>query len=69
MVGDANCTDWLKEKMSDGEIHLCEMVREEARQRGYPKTELKVARKSLGVKTFHQFNEDGATPNWFWYLE
>lgn len=66
---NGNCVDWLREKLSDEELHLCEMVREEARQKGYSKAALKNARKSLGVKTFHQFDEDGATLNWFWYLE
>lgn len=66
---NGNCIDWLQEKLSDGELRLCEMVREEARQKGYSMAALKNARKSLGVKTFHQFDEDGATLNWFWYLE
>lgn len=38
-------------------------------RRGVSQAELKEARKALGVKTFHQFDEDGDTQNWFWYLE
>lgn len=44
-------------------------VREAAKKQGFKRSELKAARKELGVKTFHQFDEDGPTPNHFWYLE
>lgn len=63
------CKEWLSEKIGDQEVHLCEMVRDAAKQAGYSKKELRKAREELGVKTFHQFDEDGATENWFWYLE
>ncbi len=63
------CKDWLKERLSDQEIHLCENIRAEAKKAGFSKQELKTARISLGVKTFHQFDEYGETPNWFWYME
>ena len=63
------CRDWLREILTDGEYCLCDWVREEARKKGFTRAELKDARNYLGVKTFHQFDEDGATPNWFWYLE
>ena len=39
------------------------------KERGFTGAELKEARKNLGIKTFHQFDEDGASENWFWYLE
>lgn len=64
-----SCSEWLKEKLSDREIHLCEDIREEAKQNGFTKAELKQARAEIGVRTFHQFDEDGETRNWFWYLE
>ena len=63
------CKEWLKNELKDQEIHLIDDIRRKAKQAGYTKVELKDARKSLGVKTFHQFDEFGATPNWFWYLE
>ncbi len=61
--------NWLREKLSDGELHLCESIREAAKKAGISMKDLKVARKDLGVKTYHQFDECGQTPNWFWYLE
>jgi hypothetical protein len=48
---------------------LCDIVRAEAKKSGFTRQELKEARKALGVKTFHQFDEVGATPNWFWKWE
>lgn len=66
---DKKCLTWLEEKLSDGELHLCEWIRKEAKQKGFTKPELKRARLELGAKTFHQFDKDGATENWFWYLE
>ena len=63
------CEKGLKEKLNDGELHLCEDIRTAARKKGFSQAELKEARKALGVKTFHQFDEDGDTQNWFWYLE
>lgn len=69
MPENMSCTEWLKEKLADGELHLCEWIREVAKQEGFTKSELKRARAELGVRTFHQFDEAGETPNWFWYLE
>lgn len=63
------CESWLKKQLEDGEIHLCDDVREAAKIAGYTRDQLKRARRLLGVKTFHQFDEDGQTRNWFWYLE
>lgn len=63
------CDAWLKLQLQDLEIHLCDDIRKAAKKRGFTKQELKAARKAVGVKTFHQFDEDGATENWFWYLE
>jgi hypothetical protein len=63
-----NCVDWLTKKLADNAIFLCEDVRKEAKEAGYSKDDLKKARKELGVKTFHQFDESGATQNWFWHL-
>lgn len=64
-----DCKEWLRNKLKDHEIHLCDDIRQESKKAGYTKIELKEARRELGVKTFHQFDENGATTNWFWYLE
>ena len=61
------CVVWLKKKLTGG-FALCDDVREAGRQQGYARGQLTAARKVLGVETFHQFDEDGATQNWFWSL-
>ena len=65
---ESDCEKWLENKLKDGELHLCEDIRGEAKNHGFTVTELKRARKKLEVKTFHQFDEGGVTENWFWYL-
>lgn len=57
----SECETWLRQLLADGKEHLVDDVRAEA--------ELKAARKSLGVKTYHQFDGRRATDNWFWYRE
>lgn len=64
-----DCREWLKERLCGFEEHLCEEIRADAKKAGFNRRELKNARNSIGVKTFHQFDEDGATSNWFWFLE
>ena len=66
---ELDCEKWLKAELKDWELHLCEDIRGRAKNRGFTGVELKTARKKLKVKTFHQFDEDGASKNWFWYLE
>lgn len=61
--------EWLKEYLSDGNLHLVDTVREAFKATGFTRGEIKAARKALGVKTFHQCDEDGITPNHFWYIE
>ena len=63
------CDAWLKLQLQDLEIHLCDDIRKAAKKRCFTKQELNAARKAVGVKTLHQFDEDGSTENWFWYLE
>lgn len=65
----SKCEKWLKELLTKENEMLYTTVRSEAKRMGFTRGELKTARKNLGVKTFHQFDEDGATPNYFWYLE
>ncbi len=62
-----SCKDWLSKKLANNAIFLCDDVKQDAKKSGYTKSELKEARKELNVKTFHQFDEDGSTPNWFWH--
>lgn len=62
------CADWLKDFLCREGCVLCEIVRLHALKNGFGRKNLKAAKKKLGVKTYHQFDEDGATPNWFWYL-
>lgn len=62
------CTDWLKDFLRREGCVLCEIVRLHALKNGFSRKNLKAAKKKLDVKTYHQFDEDGATPNWFWYL-
>ncbi len=63
------CEKWLFDLLSKEDSVLCDIVRAESKIRGFSRRQLKEARKSLGVKTFHQFDEYGPTPNWFWYLD
>lgn len=66
---ELDCVKWLRLELKDGDPHLCEDIRKRAKESGFTGLELKAARKNLGVKTFHQFDENGASENWFWYLE
>lgn len=63
------CKKWLYERLKNGEWVLCDLIRNEAKEKGFTKKQLKEARAILGVKTFHQFDDQGPTPNWFWRLE
>ncbi len=63
-----DCKNWLGKFLSDNGTMLCDTVREEAVAQGYTRAELKSARKLLKVKTYHQFDEEGATQNWFWFI-
>lgn len=62
------CEKWLFEMLKKDEMILVQTIREKAKQEKFSKIDLKAARKSLGVKTFHQFDEKEATDNWFWHL-
>ncbi len=64
-----SCVMWLKDYLMSEGMVLCDEVRKQAKLRGYRNSDLKKARKELQVKAFHQFDGDGATDNWFWYLE
>lgn len=64
-----DCEKWLAAILKPGEQMLCDYIRVEAKKKGFNRKRLKEARKVLGVKAFHQFDEDGATDNWFWYRD
>lgn len=64
-----SCVAWLRDYLTHEGMVLCDEVRKQASSRGYRSSDLKKARKELQVKTFHQFDGDEATDNWFWYLE
>lgn len=66
---DKSCIEWLREKYSKADDYLCDDLRAEAKALGYTRREFKEARKALGIKTWHQFDEYGATENWFWYIQ
>lgn len=63
-----DCKKWITNFLKSQNGALVEDVRMEAKKQGFSKGELKLSRKEIGVKTFHQFDEGGQTPNWFWYL-
>lgn len=63
-----DCKNWLIKYLARQDFALAEQVRNDAKNAGFSKAELKIARKGIGVKTFHQFDGGGATANWFWYL-
>lgn len=65
-MGERKCEKWLEKILADGELHLREDVREAARKEGFTFGELRAAWKSIGVGTYHQFDECGQTENWFW---
>ena len=69
-VGEkVDCKTWLRKFVLEQQMPLVEGVKERAAELGYSKKELRRAKLELGIKTWHQFDEDGATENWFWYLE
>ena len=64
-----DCEKWLAGFLREEGTMLCDAVREAANKKGFSRATLKAARKALGVRTFHQFDERIDTNNWFWYLE
>lgn len=63
------CKAWLSGILADGEPHNVENIREERKKAGYSKTEVKAAKKELGVISFNDANtQEGAAQNWFWQL-
>lgn len=65
-LSDAEAIKWLADYFKRNQTVLCDVVREEAAAVGINRRQLKMARKALHIRTWHQFDEGGATPNWFW---
>lgn len=63
-----DCEKWLYEYLKKAGTVLCDAVKTAAKEEGFSQNQLKAARKVIGVKTFHFFDEFGETPNWFWSL-
>ncbi len=64
-----SCAAWLSELLADGGPHNVETIRAERKKAGYTKSEVKAAKKSLGVISFNDANmQDVAARNWFWQL-
>lgn len=63
-----SCEKWLRLKLTPGEYYLADDMREDAKLLGYQQSVFKQARKKVGVKTYHQYDLDGPTPNYFWYI-
>ena len=61
------CMTWLEKELQG--MVLCDEIREKAKAMGFNRKQLKEARKELGVRCWHQFDKNGATSNWFWYIE
>lgn len=63
------CRAWLSGILADGEPHNVESIRAERKKAGYTKSEVKAAKKSLGIISFNDANlQGGAAQNWFWQL-
>lgn len=62
------CEQWLKELLEKHEFMLVQDVHARGKEQGFKKSEVKAAKKSLGVQTIHQFDKEGELPNWFWVL-
>lgn len=43
-------------------------LREEAKKEGYTMKQMQQARKELGLKSKHLFDEEGPLDNWIWYM-
>ncbi len=66
---DAEVESWMLGWFRREKSILCDRMRELAAVQGIKRPALKRARKALGVRTWHQFDEGGATVNWFWVLD
>lgn len=65
----SECEKWLFEYLNKYGWRLVQDVYEDGKAKGFKKAEIKAAKKKLGFKTHHQFDEEGATENWFWHTD
>ncbi|MEG2050911.1 MAG: hypothetical protein RR012_01275 [Oscillospiraceae bacterium] len=70
MEGES-CSTWLKRYLIEKGATQTNVVSGEAIKQGFTRSELKEARKFLGVKCFNDSNEqeEKRAKNWFWYFE
>ncbi len=62
------CEKWLLSFLAqNGQISYSDVQRA-AKAEGFKKSELKAARKRLGVCVYHQFADGGEREDWFWSL-
>ncbi len=66
---DEEVRAWLCGMFAREPSILCDRIREAAAEKGISRIQLRRIRRALGVKTWHQFDEGGATENWFWKLD
>ncbi len=66
-----DCIEWLRERIPPGTAAVCDGIREDAKKAGFSRKDLKQARKALGVKTYHDVDDESGelVPQWFWYRE
>ncbi len=68
-LSDEEVRAWLCRMFVREPSILCDRIREAAAEKGISRIQLRRIRRALGVKTWHQFDEGGATENWFWKLD
>ena len=62
-----DCKVRLKAELNGKDIILCDEISKKCKREGFTKKELRETRAVLGVKTYHQI-DDNSKANWFWYL-
>ena len=66
---DEEVRAWLRGMFARESSILCDRIWEAAAEKGISRIQLRRIRRALGVKTWYQFDEGGATENWFWKLD
>lgn len=63
-----NCEIWLHAFLAKNPLTDYKDVMRAAKNEGFSRKEMKDARKSLGVKTYHRFVAGTDVKQWLWYL-
>ena len=65
----SDCQDRFSINAVTGSAAVCDGIREDAKKAGFSRKDLKQARKALGVKTYHDADDESGelVPQWFWY--